>query len=47
VTLEISLLDADNVTTERPHKVFLTAVEDRPPLVEVRLRGSARQSRRT
>ena len=39
VTLEISLLDADNVTTERPHKVFLTAVEDRPPLVEVKMRG--------
>ncbi len=39
VTLEVSLLDADNVTTERPHKVYLTGVEDRPPLVEVRLRG--------
>ncbi|HUE73625.1 MAG TPA: hypothetical protein VMP01_22295 [Pirellulaceae bacterium] len=39
VTLEVSLLDADNVTTERPHKVYLTGVEDRPPLVDVRLRG--------
>jgi hypothetical protein len=39
VTLEVSLLDADNVATERPHKVFLTAVEDRSPLVEVRMRG--------
>lgn len=39
VTLEVSMLDADNVATERPHKVFLTAVEDRPPLVEARLRG--------
>jgi hypothetical protein len=39
VTLEVSLLDADNVTTERPHKIYLTSVEDRPPLVDVRLRG--------
>lgn len=39
LALEVALLDADNVATERPHKVFLTAVEDRPPLVEVRLRG--------
>ncbi len=39
VTLEVSLVDADNVTTERPHKVYLTAVEDKPPLVDVRMRG--------
>jgi hypothetical protein len=39
LTLEVSLLDADNVTTERPHKVYLMAVADRPPLVEVRMRG--------
>jgi hypothetical protein len=38
-TLDVSLLDADNVATERPFRVFLTAVEDQPPQVEVSLRG--------
>jgi hypothetical protein len=37
--LEIGLLDADNVATERPFRVFLTAIEDQPPLVEVVLKG--------
>jgi hypothetical protein len=39
VALEISLLDTDNVTTERPFRVFLTAIEDQPPHVEVTLKG--------
>lgn len=39
VTLEVALVDADNVAAERPHKVYLTGVEDAPPRVEVRLRG--------
>ena len=48
VTLEVSLLDADNVATERPYRVFLTAIEDQPPQVEVapeghRQRGDARR----
>ncbi len=38
-TLEISLLDSDNVSTDRPHKIFLTGVEDRPPQVDVKLKG--------
>jgi hypothetical protein len=38
-TLDISLLDADNVATERPFRVFLTAIEDQPPLVEVAMKG--------
>jgi len=38
-TLEVSLLDGDNVTTDRPHKIFLTGVEDRPPQVDVKLKG--------
>lgn len=37
--LEIWLLDADNVSTERPYRVFLTAVDDQPPLVDIRLSG--------
>jgi hypothetical protein len=39
VSLEISLLDADNVAAERPFRVFLTAIEDQPPQVEVTLKG--------
>lgn len=38
-TLDISLLDADNVATERPYRVFLTAIEDQQPLVEVAMKG--------
>ncbi len=38
-TLEVSLLDADGVSTDAPHKVFLTAVEDHAPQVDVKLRG--------
>ena len=39
LTLDISLLDEDNVATERPFRVFLTAIEDQPPQIEVSLNG--------
>jgi hypothetical protein len=39
MSLEITLTDADNVTAERPFRIFLTAVEDQPPQVEVTLKG--------
>lgn len=39
VALSISLTDTDNVTMERPYRVFLTAIEDQPPQVEVSLKG--------
>ncbi|MEX2174440.1 MAG: hypothetical protein WD872_08760 [Pirellulaceae bacterium] len=39
LSLEISLLDTDNVTTERPYRVFLTGVEDQSPQIEARLKG--------
>jgi hypothetical protein len=39
VSLAVSLVDADNVTTERPFRVFLTAIEDQPPQVDVSLKG--------
>jgi hypothetical protein len=39
VTLDVSLVDTDNVATERPFRVFLTAVEDQPPQIEVGLKG--------
>jgi hypothetical protein len=38
-TLEIALVDTDNVITERPHRVFLTAIEDQPPHIDVALKG--------
>jgi hypothetical protein len=39
LTLEVTLLDADNVTSERPHRIFIGAIEDQPPTVQVALRG--------
>jgi hypothetical protein len=39
VSLAVTLVDTDDVTTERPFRVFLTAIEDRPPQVEVSLKG--------
>lgn len=39
VALEISLLDRDNVATERPYRVFLTGIEDQSPQIEARLKG--------
>ncbi|MCU0876586.1 MAG: hypothetical protein MUF06_02170 [Pirellulaceae bacterium] len=38
-TLEVSLVDIDNVATEHPFRVFLTGVEDQPPQIEVSLKG--------
>lgn len=40
-SLELAILleDADGVAADRPYRVFLTAVEDQPPQVEVGLRG--------
>jgi hypothetical protein len=39
VTLDVSLVDTDNVATERPFRVFLTAIDDQPPEIEVALKG--------
>jgi hypothetical protein len=39
LTLEVSLLDRDNVATERPYRVFLTGIEDQAPQIEARLKG--------
>jgi hypothetical protein len=39
VTLEVSLLDRDNVATERPYRVFLTGIEDQSPQIATRLAG--------
>ncbi len=37
--LDVSLRDTDSVLTDTPHRVFVTAVEDRPPEVNVFVRG--------
>ncbi len=39
VTLEITLVDYDRVVSEKPYRVFVEAVEDLPPLVNLRLQG--------
>jgi hypothetical protein len=39
LALEISLVDTDGVTTEQPHRVFLSIIEDQPPQIDVTLKG--------
>jgi hypothetical protein len=39
LTLDVTLYDVDNVVTERPYRIFIAAVPDEPPRVDVRLRG--------
>lgn len=39
LALEISLIDTDGVTTEQPHRVFLSIIEDQPPQVDIALKG--------
>ncbi len=38
-TLDVTLCDTDDVITERPYRIFITAVPDEPPRVDVRLKG--------
>jgi hypothetical protein len=39
LSLEVSLHDTDNVLTETPHRIFISALEDSAPQVEVFVRG--------
>ncbi|GIW96047.1 MAG: polyketide synthase [Pirellulaceae bacterium] len=39
VALEISLRDTDNVLSDSPHRVVLTAIEDKPPELNLTIRG--------
>jgi hypothetical protein len=39
LTLDVTLRDIDNVVTERPYRIFITAVPDEKPRVEVALKG--------
>jgi hypothetical protein len=39
LTLDVTLCDADNVLTERPYRVFVTAIPDEAPRVDIALQG--------
>jgi len=39
LTLDVTLFDTDDVVTERPYRIFITAIPDEAPRVDVRLRG--------
>lgn len=39
LTLDVTLFDVDNVVTERPYRVFVTAIPDESPRVDIGLKG--------
>jgi len=39
LSLDVTLFDTDDVVTERPYRIFITAIPDEAPRVEVRLKG--------
>jgi hypothetical protein len=39
LSLEVSLYDTDNILTETPHRLFISALEDSAPRVDVYVRG--------
>ena len=39
LTLDVTLYDVDNVVTERPYRIFIAAIPDEEPRVDVSLRG--------
>ena len=39
LSLEATLVDTDNVVSERPYHIYIVGLEDQPPLVRVRLQG--------
>jgi len=39
LTLDVTLYDVDNVVTERPHRIFIAAIPDEEPSVDVGLKG--------
>ncbi len=39
LTLDVTLVDVDNVMTERPYRIFVPILIDQPPQVDIRLRG--------
>ena len=39
LNLEVTLVDSDNIPSDRPYRMHLGAVEDEPPAVDISLRG--------
>ncbi len=39
LTLDVTLFDVDHVVTERPYRIFIAAIPDEAPRVDVRLKG--------
>ena len=39
VSLEVSLIDMDDVTSERSHRIYIGVIEDQAPIVNISLRG--------
>lgn len=39
LSLDVTLFDVDDVVTERPYRIFIAAIPDEAPRVDVRLRG--------
>ena len=39
LTLDVTLFDVDDVVTERPYRIFIAAIPDEAPRVDVRLKG--------
>jgi hypothetical protein len=39
VSLEVTLIDTDDVASERSHRIYIGAIEDQPPMVNISLRG--------
>jgi len=39
VSLEVTLIDTDDVASERPHRIYVGAIEDQAPMVNVSLQG--------
>lgn len=39
LSLEATLVDTDNVYSDKPYRIYIVGVEDQPPVVNVRLQG--------
>ncbi len=39
LSVEVTPIDTDGISSERPYRIYIVAVEDQPPTVNVRLRG--------
>ncbi|MCO6456555.1 MAG: hypothetical protein J5I93_14755, partial [Pirellulaceae bacterium] len=39
LSLDVTLFDTDGVMTDKPHRIYIVAIEDQPPQVDVVLRG--------